>query len=73
MGPMTELLVSERIRDLEREAASHSHMTFDEPATASRPAWRRHGGAAARRLSLALAGLAAELDPTLRRASYGRE
>lgn len=73
MGPMTELLVSERIRDLEREAASHGQLAFDEPETSSRPAWRRHGGAAARRLSLALADLATELDPSLRWRSYGRE
>ena len=73
MGPITELVVSERINDIEREAARDSALRFDDTTSPERPAWRRHGGAAARRLSLALADLATELDPAIRRPSYGRE
>jgi hypothetical protein len=73
MGILTELLVNERIQDIERETAAHRSLEVEPISGGSRPAWRRHGGAAARRLSVALAGLAAELDPAICRPSYGRE
>jgi hypothetical protein len=73
MEPTAARLMTERIRDIERQAASHGPLQFDDGTRAERPAWRRRGGAAARRLSLALADLATELDPALCRPSYGRE
>ncbi len=73
MEPIGAHLISERIRDIEREAAAQNPAWFEDEAMPSRPAWRRHGGAAARRLSLVLADLAADLDPATCRPSYGRE
>jgi len=73
MGTLTELLVEERIRDIEREATSRRVPSFEDVASTAGPAWRRASGGAARRLSVALAELAADLDPSLRRRSYGSE
>jgi hypothetical protein len=72
MEPSAAHLMTERIHDIEREA-SGSPMRFEHASRQAPSAWRREGGAAARRLSLALADLAAELDPATCRPSYGRE
>ena len=73
MEPTAARLMTERIRDIERQAASHGARQFDAGLRAEHPAWRRRSGAAARAVSVAFADLAAELDPTLCRPSYGRE
>lgn len=72
MQPTGTLLITERIRDIERESAADVQR-FEVGSRPSRPAWRRHAGAAAHRLGIALEDLAAELDPVVGRPSYGRE
>ena len=73
MEPIGALLMTERIRDIERDTEAQRPHQLELPFRRTRPAWRRHGGAAARRLSAALADVAAELDPAVCRPSYGRE
>lgn len=73
MEPVGAHLISERVHDIERDVALENQARFDDAGAPSTPTWRRQGGAAARRLSIALADLAAELDPAVCRPSYGRE
>ena len=74
MKLLEELLVSDRIHELHRQAHAER---LASAARLARPsgtaAWRRGGGAAARWLSGAAANVAVTLDPTLCQPSYGRE
>jgi hypothetical protein len=73
MQPLAEHVVAERIRDLLREAEAARRAQAVAVSGRSRAAWRRWSGGAARRLSQALEAVAAELDPSVARPSYGRE
>ena len=73
MEPIGAHLITERLHDIERDVALENPARLEAAGAPSTPAWRRQGGAAARRLSVALADLAAELDPAVCRPSYGRE
>jgi hypothetical protein len=72
MDTLASYLASEHIKDLHREADA-VRLARSAERERTRPAWRKRTGTAARRLSSALADVAAELDPVPRRASYGRE
>lgn len=72
MDTLAAYLIAEHIKDLTREADA-VRLAHSAESERTRPAWRKRAGTAARRLSLALADVAAELDPAPRRASYGRE
>jgi hypothetical protein len=73
---LATFLISEHIRDIQREADAQRLARAAAPVDATertRSAWRRQLGGGARRLSAALDELASELDPATCRPSYGRE
>jgi hypothetical protein len=71
MDHLTSILVADRIRRLEQEAATERLARAASEHT--RAAWRRVAGDGARRLSVALDDVASQLDPGSCRPSYGRE
>jgi hypothetical protein len=73
MQTLAELVVAERIRDLQRDAEADRRARAVVASRRSRAVWRRGAGAAARRVSHAFESLAVQLDPHLCQPSYGRE
>lgn len=73
MQPLAEHVVTERIKDILREADADRRAQAAVAGGRTRAAWRRWSGGAARRLSAALETVASELDPAACRPSYGRE
>lgn len=73
MQPLAERVVTERINDLLREADADRRAQAVVANRRTRAAWRRWSGGFARRLSVALAVVASELDPAVCRPSYGGE
>jgi len=73
MQPLVGFLATEHVRDLHREAQADRLARIAQASRHRPAAWRRHGGAAARRLSAALAAVAISLDPAACHPSYGRE
>lgn len=73
MQTLAEIVASEHIRDLQREAEVARLVRAARPSRRGPAAWRRLSGAAARQLSETLESLAIRLDPTVCRPSYGRE
>lgn len=69
---LASFLISERIRRLHSDA-DHERLARQLAPERSRAAWRRQTGHVARRLSLALDGVAAELDPAPCRPSLSRD
>jgi len=71
MQTLASFLIAEHIKDLRAEADA-DRLARLATSERTRAAWRRQLGGGARRLSAALDGLAAQLDPACR-PSYGRE
>ena len=73
MQTLPELVVTDHIRDLQREAETARLAQAGAASRRTRAAWRRVCGPPPRRLSVTLESIALQLDPTIRRPSYGRE
>ena len=69
---LASFIISEHISDLHR-SADHERLMRLVASERTRATWRRQTGHVARRLSLALDGLAAQLDPAPCRPSFGRD
>ena len=69
---LASFLISEHISDLHR-SADHERLSRLVASQGSRATWRRPTGPVARRLSLALEGVAAQLDPAPCRPSFSRD
>jgi hypothetical protein len=72
MQTLASFLIAEHIKDLHAEA-DEDRLARLAASDRNRATWRRQVGNGARRLSIALDGLAAQLDPATCRPSYGRE
>jgi hypothetical protein len=72
MQTLASFLISEHIREL-RNDADRERLVRQVASERTRAAWRRQTGHVARRLSLMLDGVAAQLDPVPCRPSFGRE
>ena len=59
---MASLLITEHLREMQRQA-DHERLTRLIASERTRATWRRQTGHVARRLSLVLDGVAAQLDP----------
>lgn len=59
---MASLLIDEHLREMQRQA-DHERLTRQLAFERTRATWRRQTGHVARRLSLALDEIAAQLDP----------
>jgi len=69
---LASFLISEHISDLHR-SADHERLSKLAASERTRATWRRQTGHVARRLSVTLDGIAAQLDPAPRRPSFGRD
>jgi len=72
METLAAYLIAEHIAEMRREADA-VRLARSASSERTRTTWRRQTGNAVRRLSAALASVAAQLDPAPRRTSYGRE
>jgi histone H3/H4 len=73
MQSVPQIVVSDHIRELHREAESARLVRALGASSRGPSGWRRVSGAAARQLSESLESIALRLDPTVCRPSYGRE
>jgi len=73
MQSVPQIVVSDHIRELHREAEAARLARALGSSRRGPAGWRRVGGAAARQLSDSLESIARRLDPTVCRPSYGRE
>jgi len=73
MQNVPQIVVSDHIRELQREAESARLVRALGASNRGPDGWRRVSGAAARQLSESLGSIALRLDPTVCRASYGPE
>ena len=69
---LASFLIAEHISEMQRHA-DHERLTRELASERTRATWRRQTGHVARRLSLALDGFAAQLDPAPCRPSFGRD
>jgi len=72
METLAGYLIAQHIGDMRREADA-ARLARSASSERTRSPWRRQTGNAVRRVSAALASVAAELDPAPRRTSYGSE
>jgi len=69
---LASFLIAEHLREMHRQA-DHERLARQLVSERTRATWRRQTGHVARRLSVVLDEVAAQLDPIARRPSYGRD